>query len=36
VAVGQTFIDPNGVTRVMTKELKAALPKTAPGASGNW
>jgi hypothetical protein len=36
VAVGQTFIDPNGVTRVMTQELKAALPKTAPGASGNW
>jgi hypothetical protein len=34
--IGQTFVDPNGVTRVMTKELKAALPKTAPGASGNW
>jgi len=34
--IGQTFVDPNGVTRVMTKELKAALPKTAPGGSGNW
>lgn len=27
VEIGQPFVDPNGVTRVMTKELKAALEK---------
>lgn len=34
VPVGAAFVDPNGKTRTMTKELKAALEKQALQASG--
>lgn len=33
VEIGQTFIDPKGVTRVMSKELKAKLGSGAPAAA---